>query len=58
MRKLLLTPEIRLLDFIQAGKIDPSFVITHHMRLDDAAKGYSMFRDKQDECIKIVLNPN
>jgi len=47
-----------LLERIQKGEIDPSFVITHHMRLDDAPKGYSMFREKQDECIKVVLNPN
>jgi len=47
-----------LLDRIQNGEIDPSFVITHHMRLDDAPSGYKMFCDKQDECIKIVLNPN
>jgi len=47
-----------LLERIENGDIDPSFVITHHMRLDEAPEGYRMFRDKQDECIKIVLNPN
>ena len=46
-----------LLELIQQGKIDPSFVISHHMALEDAAEGYRMFRDKQDECIKIVLKP-
>lgn len=46
-----------LLDLIEQGKIDPSFVITHTMSLDDAPKGYQIFRDKQDECIKIVLKP-
>jgi threonine dehydrogenase-like Zn-dependent dehydrogenase len=46
-----------LLERIQNGEIDPSFVITHHMRLDDAPDGYKIFRDKQDHCIKIVLKP-
>jgi threonine dehydrogenase-like Zn-dependent dehydrogenase len=46
-----------LLDRIQKGEIDPSFVITHPMKLDDAPHGYKIFRDKQDECIKVVLKP-
>ena len=46
-----------LLERIQKGEIDPSFVITHRMRLENAPEGYKMFRDKQDECIKIVLKP-
>ena len=46
-----------LLERIQKGEIDPSFVITHHMSLEDAAKGYSMFVSKQDGCEKIVLKP-
>jgi threonine dehydrogenase-like Zn-dependent dehydrogenase len=46
-----------LLERIQKGEIDASFVITHRMKLDDAPDGYKMFRDKQDNCIKIVLKP-
>lgn len=46
-----------LLERIMKGDIDPSFVITHRMRLDDAPAAYRMFRDKQDECIKVVLRP-
>jgi threonine dehydrogenase-like Zn-dependent dehydrogenase len=46
-----------LLDRIERGEIDPSFVITHRMRLDDAPKGYQLFRDKQDDCIKVVMRP-
>jgi threonine dehydrogenase-like Zn-dependent dehydrogenase len=46
-----------LLDRIERGEIDPSFVITHRMTLDQAPDGYRMFRDKQDECIKVVLKP-
>ncbi|HEV2802215.1 MAG TPA: zinc-dependent alcohol dehydrogenase [Pyrinomonadaceae bacterium] len=46
-----------LLQLIEDGKIDPSFVITHRMRLADAAEGYHIFKNKQDNCIKIVLKP-
>jgi threonine dehydrogenase-like Zn-dependent dehydrogenase len=46
-----------LLERIQKGEIDASFVITHRMKLADAPEGYKMFRDKQDNCIKIVLKP-
>jgi len=46
-----------LLDLIERGEIDPSFVVTHRMRLDEAPNGYKMFREKQDHCIKIVLKP-
>lgn len=44
-----------LLERIQNGEIDPSFVISHHMRLDDAPEGYKMFREKQHSCTKVVL---
>lgn len=47
-----------LLERIQKGEIDPSFVITHRMRLEDAAEGFAMFLKKQDDCIKIVLKPH
>ena len=46
-----------LLGRIQNNEIDPSFVITHHMRLEDAPRGYDIFRNKQDDCIKVVLKP-
>ena len=44
-----------LLDRIQRGEIDPTFIITHRMHLDDAPKGFDMFVHKQDECMKVVL---
>ena len=47
-----------LLDRIMNGEIDPSFVITHTMGLDEAPQGFQTFRDKQDNCIKIVLKPD
>jgi threonine dehydrogenase-like Zn-dependent dehydrogenase len=46
-----------LLDRIQAGDIDPSFVISHRLPLEAAPQAYRMFRDKQDKCTKVVLKP-
>jgi threonine dehydrogenase-like Zn-dependent dehydrogenase len=46
-----------LLDRIQRGEIDPTFVITHTMRLDEAPQGYEMFLNKNDNCEKVVLKP-
>ncbi|SAL05213.1 alcohol dehydrogenase [Caballeronia arationis] len=46
-----------LLRRIQEGQIDPSFVITHTMSLDDGPAMYKKFRDKEDGCIKVVLKP-
>jgi threonine dehydrogenase-like Zn-dependent dehydrogenase len=46
-----------LLDRIVAGDIDPSFVITHRLALDEAPEGYKMFKEKEDNCIKVVLKP-
>lgn len=46
-----------LLDRIQNGDIDPSFVITHRLSLDEAPNAYQIFRDKQEKCIKVVLDP-
>src|SRR6185312_4002450 len=42
-----------LLERIQKGEIDPSFVISHTMRLEDAPHGYAMFLNKEDNCEKI-----
>jgi len=47
-----------LLEKILAGEIDPSFIITHRLKLEDAPNAYKAFRDKEDGCIKVVLKPN
>ena len=47
-----------LLQRIQNGDIDPTFVITHRMTLDETPEGYKTFSEKQDECVKIVLRPS
>jgi len=44
-----------LLERIERGEIDPSFVITHRLRLEDAPHGYEIFNHKQDHCEKVVL---
>ena len=46
-----------LLARIENREIDPSFIITHRLQLEQAPSAYRMFRDKQDECIKVVLTP-
>jgi len=46
-----------LLKRIQDGEIDPSFVVTHRLSLSDAARGYELFKNKEDDCLKVVLTP-
>jgi threonine dehydrogenase-like Zn-dependent dehydrogenase len=46
-----------LLERIQEGQIDPSFVVTHSVGLEDGPEMYRTFRDKEDGCIKVVLKP-
>jgi threonine dehydrogenase-like Zn-dependent dehydrogenase len=46
-----------LLERVENGDIDPSFVVTHRMSLDEAPTGYETFKNKQDECVKVVLKP-
>ena len=46
-----------LLEKIERGEIDPSFVITHRLKLDDAVEGYANLASENGECIKITLKP-
>jgi threonine dehydrogenase-like Zn-dependent dehydrogenase len=46
-----------LLRRIEEGQIDPSFVITHTVGLEDGPEMYRTFRDKQDGCIKVMIKP-
>ncbi len=46
-----------LLGMIVEGKIDPSFVITHTIGLDEAPDAYAMFDEKKDDCIKVLIKP-
>jgi threonine dehydrogenase-like Zn-dependent dehydrogenase len=47
----------RLLEHIEQGDIDPSFIITHRVALDDAPEMYRTFREKDDSCVKVVMTP-
>ncbi|GCE09562.1 zinc-dependent alcohol dehydrogenase [Dictyobacter aurantiacus] len=47
-----------LLNRIQEGEIDPSFVITHRVGIDDVPHAYDIFKHKEDHCIKVILKPN
>jgi threonine dehydrogenase-like Zn-dependent dehydrogenase len=46
-----------LLERIERGEFDPSFIVSHRLSLDDAAQGYEMFKNKEEECVKVVLKP-
>jgi len=46
-----------LLEHIQAGKLKPSAIVTHHMALEDAARGYQIFDKAEEDCRKVVLTP-
>ncbi len=46
-----------LLERVQNGEIDPSFIVTHRLPLDDAPQGYELFKNKEDDCLKVVLTP-
>jgi threonine dehydrogenase-like Zn-dependent dehydrogenase len=47
----------QLLERIERGEIDPSYIITHRIGLDDVPDMYKTFRAKQDGCIKVVIKP-
>jgi threonine dehydrogenase-like Zn-dependent dehydrogenase len=47
----------RLLEHIECGDIDPSFVITHRVPLEAAPQMYETFQTKDDECVKVVMRP-
>jgi len=46
-----------LMDLIESGKIDPTFLITHRLNLKEAPEGYRLFDNNLDNCIKVVMRP-
>ncbi len=46
-----------LLEHIESGRIDPTFIVTHRLGLDAAPDAFDMFKHKQDDCVKVVLSP-
>jgi threonine dehydrogenase-like Zn-dependent dehydrogenase len=47
----------RLLEYIENGAIDPTYIITHTMSLDETPRGYDIFKHKEEDCVKVVLKP-
>lgn len=46
-----------LLEHIQRGEIDPTFIITHQLTLDDAPHAYDIFKHRAEDCVKVVMKP-
>jgi threonine dehydrogenase-like Zn-dependent dehydrogenase len=46
-----------LLERVQNGEIDPSYIITHRISLDEVPEAYKKFRNKEDKCIKVMIKP-
>ncbi|MBE2315975.1 glutathione-dependent formaldehyde dehydrogenase [Solirubrobacter sp. CPCC 204708] len=46
-----------MLEHVQKGELDPSFLVTHRMSLEDSPKGYQLFKDKEDNCMRAVFKP-
>ena len=47
----------RIFEHIQKGELDPAYLLTHPMSLEDSPEGYAMFRDKDRECLRAVFMP-
>jgi threonine dehydrogenase-like Zn-dependent dehydrogenase len=47
----------KLIEHVVNGDVDPSFVATHELDLEDAQKAFEMFRDKDDDCLRVVFRP-
>jgi threonine dehydrogenase-like Zn-dependent dehydrogenase len=47
----------RLFDHIRRGELDPSYLLTHRLPLDDGPRGYAMFKHKEDDCLRVAFAP-
>jgi threonine dehydrogenase-like Zn-dependent dehydrogenase len=47
----------KMMQHVQAGDLDPSFLITHRMSLEDGPRGYELFKKKEDGCLRAVFAP-
>jgi len=47
----------QLFTHIQEGRLDPSWMLTHPMDLEDSAQGYALFKEKGDQCLRAVFRP-
>jgi threonine dehydrogenase-like Zn-dependent dehydrogenase len=48
----------KLLDMIVSGELDTTFLISHRLPLEQAAHGYKIFKEQQNEVTKVVLKPD
>ena len=46
-----------IFEHIQAGELDPSYLMTHTASLEDGPQGYAMFKHKSDDCLRVVFAP-
>lgn len=47
----------RLLDYVASGQVDPAYLLTHPMSLDQPMEGYKLFKEKKDHCLRVVFTP-
>jgi threonine dehydrogenase-like Zn-dependent dehydrogenase len=47
----------RMLEHVQTGELDPSFLVSHRMSLEEAPRGYDMFKNKEDGCLRVAFTP-
>ena len=47
----------QMMEAVQRGELDPSFLITHRLSLEDSPRGYEMFKKKEDECLRAAFTP-
>ncbi|PSR70374.1 glutathione-dependent formaldehyde dehydrogenase [Nocardia sp. MDA0666] len=47
----------RIFDYIQQGDLDPSYLITHDLPLEDAVRGYDLFKNKREGCVRAIFRP-
>jgi len=46
-----------MLEHVQKGELDPSILVSHRMSLEESPKGYQLFKDKEDDCMRAVFKP-
>ena len=47
----------RMLEHVQKGELDPSFLLTHRMPLEEGPRGYELFKEKEDGCVRAAFAP-
>jgi threonine dehydrogenase-like Zn-dependent dehydrogenase len=48
----------KLIEYVQKGEVDPSFLLTHRWSLNQGPEGYRMFNDKTNKCIRVAFAPD